>query len=468
MRASQIYYLSKDELIYEAHLRGIKLVPNYDSNQIRKLISQSLKDKILPQVENLKGVISVSSELSMCCKKVQIFDNLLEDLNNDIQPVNANKLEAKVSHLKNRIQNLKRFKMEQEDESKVKDLLTKVITQEKVFSEIFNKISPEELKLADDLLNESFKQDFPSQKSSDSVQGDNINNLPMTVTQDTSSTQRTVSHTTDQGDNTQEECIMSNSGPVINPNSFQYNSSNNFTSVFNKIPNPAECVIREIPTTDGLNAMELLNFLKSMLKLKSQCNLNDVEILAILLNFGKGPLLSKITECKEHNLSLENVHTILLETFIPATLRSKLHQDLVLRPQKNNEPLSVYIYEVKSYSKLLLSSFTEFQLVEFIKYGINFECRNTLTFQKNPVSFADLEQLCIASQNVIYSDATRNNMSDSNPNVNGNQHVSGFNQPNRGRYVSNIKTCFNCHKKGHISRNCYYQGNKNGNFSKNW
>lgn len=61
-----------------------------------------------------------------------------------------------------------------------------------------------------------------------------------------------------------------------------------------------------------------------------------------------------------------------------------LKQDLILRPQRHNEPLSIYIEEVKINAQVLMCEYSESQLVNFIKNGISPDIRNKLTFEANP------------------------------------------------------------------------------------
>lgn len=81
--------------------------------------------------------------------------------------------------------------------------------------------------------------------------------------------------------------------------------------------------------------------------------------------------------------------------------------------------------------------------------------------ENNPNKFADLDKLCIQSNNVYYNDFIRDSYFKNSKKLsttigdshckNQSLHPSG--SSNRDR--SNTKTCFLCNKPGHLAKNCW-------------
>ena len=145
------------------------------------------------------------------------------------------------------------------------------------------------------------------------------------------------------------------------------------------------------------------------------------------------------------------------------------------------ERLAHYISEIRESSLLLKVNLSEPQLVETILVGLSPEERSRLVLINRPNTFAELEQCCIHSSNVWYSDqnrralipqAQRRNETPplvSEPRIHRDsrhfrspkpshyqpaQNYQLKSQPNMSDTVSREKRCYNCGKQGHISRYC--------------
>ena len=131
-------------------------------------------------------------------------------------------------------------------------------------------------------------------------------------------------------------------------------------------------------------------------------------------------------------------------------MKENLKRDLVNRPQRVNEPLALYINDVKNHAKVLMCQYSEKELVEIIKCGISVQDRSKLVFVPNPQSFKELDQMCIQCQNIAYNDHMRD-LTRQQPSPRGN----------RPNYVHNVVenrpkiVCYNCGKIGHKSFQCY-------------
>lgn len=160
----------------------------------------------------------------------------------------------------------------------------------------------------------------------------------------------------------------------------QYNSLN-----FHKLPNRLEKYLLQLPTTDGLDVGKLLQLLKCNVKLKQETQvIVQSDLYQLLPSYCEGSLLNKVIEAKHKNVNIGSFHLDILTTFIHITPREKLKQDVVYRPQLYQEPLPVYISEIKINSEILKTFLPQTDLVSFIKHGIRPEERNKLVFDKNP------------------------------------------------------------------------------------
>lgn len=91
--------------------------------------------------------------------------------------------------------------------------------------------------------------------------------------------------------------------------------------------------------------------------------------------------MNKVIEAKHKNLNIGSFYLDILTTFIHITLREKLKQNVEYRPQLYQEPLPVYISEVKINSEILRLFLPQTDLVSFI---IRPKERNKIVFEKNP------------------------------------------------------------------------------------
>lgn len=426
----KVNYLFKDELAYELLLRGESVNSDVGANELRKMLRRSLRENKVPSVANLDRKVVMSEELKNLTCKLELLQTTVNDLDENSSSMSYARLETKLRHASLRLENSKHFKIDEALKNK------------------FEKLQ-EQLSKIDELY----------KTKQTSVNLEELNELEQSLSD------------TMQDEESETPIVNTNSTPVLpNPEnqnvpfqptlrSYENSSSSN---LFAKLKNPVEKQLEHFEITDGLNSQCLLKFLKNLIQFKKESFLRDSEVLNLIMPYAVGPLSNKILECKQLNCTVSYVHQQVINYFIPLALREKLKNDLVLRPQHPNEPLPVYIDEIKTNSEILCCTYSEQELVNFVKAGINPLCRNSVVFSGNPVTFKDLDSLCITSQNVAYNDFVRNKSS--------NVNVAPQNRPKpnyRPTNFVNHKLCYICGKPGHLARRCFYNENNVKSVPKN-
>lgn len=479
MESNQINYLFKDEIQYELVVRNVPFNEDFDTNDLRKLLRKSINTNVLPSVAKLSGKFTMSSEIKNCQTKLDFSQTLLESLQEDkkSKPKIVNKLSAKLKHLNHRISNLEQCRATSDQQEAIKILRENF---NKLFSE-FNQVKETfdqgELSSADSELNQSFLEDESQEEEQTNSNlkvstGDATSQEANVLVSQAVLTQKNVenqlsslTHVTSVVSEptfcqVENQCIAQNTLENQGLPSIE----NSLPSIFCKIQNPLDHQIQKFTSTDGLKISELLDFLKDLLKVQhSKISLSDIYL--ILENVSKGPLLSKIKFCINNNMNIGQIHKSVVDTFIPMPLLSRLKEDFVHRPQKTGEPFSVYLYEIKNFSNLLLCNYSEKSLVDYIMSGLNPQVRSQISIYDYPKCLMELEELCIASQTVSYKDMQREQLTQA-PHGNNATPPPAYYTPSPTRppharqYSSRYqgheapRRCYICNKLGHIARNC--------------
>lgn len=452
--AFQINYLTKEELIYELRFRNVQFKPEHGVDLLRKQLRQHLDVPV--SLNNLKGKLSIIPEIDLVQTKYSVLLNLLEDVNDSDNPLVYAKLNARIAHLCTRISNLNNCVMNDELKQKVSQLASGLKELNSKFLNIKSKISEDEMSKFEEILNKSLteEEDLTQQ----------LTNVGLPLNEMAEINQGDLGASTPKFN--PENQLDSPNAPVNIPLNIATNYIPNVPhssvynhGLFNKLPNPLEKYMNNFQITDGLDVNLLLLFLRNLVKIETETKLTSQEIYEILPSYCEGPLLCKIIESKQAGLPIELFHADLLNSFIPSTLKPRLCQDLIFRPQMYGEPLAVYINEIKIHHQVLRSQLTESELVTIIKNGISPEVRNKLVFESNPTCFKDLNDLCLQYNNVGYNDWIRENMRGATNQPNRECHNVNFGRANnrtpRVRSDNSRPVCYRCNKTGHIARQCY-------------
>uniref|UniRef100_A0A1B6K2E2 CCHC-type domain-containing protein n=1 Tax=Homalodisca liturata TaxID=320908 RepID=A0A1B6K2E2_9HEMI len=425
--ALKVDLLTKEELVYELMLRNVNTDKTDKVTDLRKRLRSVIKLNVQPNFLNLQNKLKIAEEFEIIKVKVSSIESSVEEILISKSTIDIVRFEQKLNHLQIRIKNLLKFKLDSTKEEELHKYMEKLGLAETKF-----KTLEVDSKLKEDIVRRLSETNMEEEDLSDVFEN------KLTFSASKSSDKTPIAGLTYRKEG---EC---GNDEVTN------------TSIFSKLPNPVEKHLKNFKITNGLNISELLEFIKNLLKLKNETHLLDTEVIELCLGYVTGPLLSKIMECKSDKKDIQELHSELLHYFVPLGLKENLKRELVTRQQKPGEPLSVYITEVRENSNILNCNYSEEELVEIIKLGINQDDRARLVFMKNPKTFEDLDRtlLCIQAQNVAYADHQRRKVNVKNFNV-------------KPKFVSNIqevKKCFNCNRVGHIAKNCYRPRNNLRNY----
>jgi hypothetical protein len=451
---SKIDLLSKSELEYELKLRNFDPDVKSTSSCLRKKLRQLIRSQVGKDVKYLSHKLVMEDELGYIDTSLKVLSGRLEDLNDKSRPIDILRFEAKSEHLNLRITNLKNFSMTEEIKKTIEGYANELKALNLKFEEINKAVDTDAKAVVLRRLSES------------NIEEENLDEVFENVNLTESS--KSVSDNREMSLNSKEQhasVIEHQNVTAILPNSEGAPSNlGNVkaleTNLFSKLPNPILKYFENLQVCDGLKIDSLLKFLGVVLRLKAETNLSNSQILEMCQQYCRGPLRNKLLECKSTHKNLEFFHKEVLDCFVPLGLREALKRDLVTRPQHPNEPLHTYVCMVKENSKLLCCNYSEAELVHLICMNMNQEDRSRLVFMPRPVSLADLNQLCIQSQNVGYVNWERNNMqARGKMSHQMNKPILG---PRTNKYVNNLNTkqespikCYNCQKLGHIARNCF-------------
>lgn len=219
-----------------------------------------------------------------------------------------------------------------------------------------------------------------------------------------------------------------------------------FNSLFNKLPNPIEHLIQNLPVTDGLDVDSLLQFLSVTLNIQERSTLNDIQLLNLIHSHALGPLADRLTFAINNNWSFDFFHAEVLNYFIPQRLLSVIEKEKFYRLQGSNEALSAFIVSIKEAARLLRLNKSESEIVGNICSGLNREERSRLVFQSRPCTFNELNLIAVQSQNLRFADVERERFETT---TSSHPRIQKINTN------SNRINCYHCSKPGHIAKNCF-------------
>lgn len=438
-------YLLSDELTYEALLRDYPSDVNVAA--LRKSLRGSSQEKHVDLTNLTK--LNFSDEVQLCTRKYQEIVRLSENVQSERSSSAILRLYQRVNHLIRRINNLIVWPERDELPPSTKSFIDSALVELPRIARVVKKIS-------DSFTSEELLEQDPSNDDRDSREVKSLVAM---------------------------ECNLS--GMQVPPVSVSKPDPQVSTlpiNMFGKITHPIEKFLTQIPCTDGLDIPNLLMFIKILMNLKNLPNLSDTQTLGLLIPYVVPPLRTKIQDSVQCGQNIDQLHSTLIHHFIPTGVYHQLVSDKVRRVQKVGELLGHYIADIKEHADILRAPFSERELIDLMLLGLNPAERSRLVFMPRPATFNELDQLCMHSANVHYSDSQREyhdrpqqgHDGGGSAGVHLSLPLTGSNSRGRNfrryddrvvvsnrHYASNPQApriCYKCGGSGHLRRECRYPG----------
>jgi hypothetical protein len=137
-----------------------------------------------------------------------------------------------------------------------------------------------------------------------------------------------------------------------------------------------------------------------------------------------------------------------------------LRLEMFGRLQRDKEPLSNYVEDIKEAASVLRLFLSESQVVANIIDGLSPSRRSRLVSQQAPVSYEDLSRLCVHDHNIPFSGDLRGQRNANrraaglqyHPRASANEFVASMASANNNSVTR--KRCFYCRQLGHLFRDC--------------
>lgn len=401
--------LTKEELLYELKVRNEKSEPNALVTDLRKKLRKLLSEGTLPNHKYLQNTTSIDEELSVIKSKIEKCEEIVTELHAQSRPIDVARCENKIDHVNLRLELISKYKMSEEQKLSAVQFLKDLNKC---------KVQLEDLNFDREQINESVRKLSSSNMEEEELDLEsvfvNVNKLSL-----------------EEKENVEMNVSV---GDKSKPTQFD-------SELYQKLPNPMLEYFHCVKSCNGLVVEELLDFLKLMVKIQKETELSESVILKLLIPKTSDPLQSKLIENK--NSSFREIREIVMKCFVPFGLKESLIRTHVNRVQGHNEPLALYVENIKMYSIILNCSYDEAELVEIMKMGINPRNRANLVFAGNPKTFRDMDDLCVQCQNVEY----------------GNSLRKPWENVQDARSRNDAKRCYNCNKIGHLARQCRFRTN---------
>jgi hypothetical protein len=182
--------------------------------------------------------------------------------------------------------------------------------------------------------------------------------------------------------------------------------------------------------------------------------------LELIYPFCKSPLRERVAEALGASVDFDQFHEDAIQYFVSRRVFEQLRQEMFGRLQREEESLSTYAQSIKDAATVLRLSLSETEVVAVVMDGLSPSQRSRLVFQKLPVTFRELDQLCIHYHNIRFGDQARCQAVPSDYRTGMNRRT----EPPTGDIVAGVSTtsygqarqkrCFYYNKVGHFRKSC--------------
>lgn len=233
-------------------------------------------------------------------------------------------------------------------------------------------------------------------------------------------------------------------------------------SVFTKLSHPVERLLRELPAADGLEIHSLLDFLPTVIKIRTFFSIPDKTLLEIIYSYCRESLSGRVNAALVASLTFGQFHMDLLRFFVPRRMFDVLKQDLFGRLQGQDESFSAYVNSIKDTATILQLPVSEGEIVANILEGLSPGQRTRFVFQPCPDSLEALDRICVHDQNISFADQSRSRARTSlvfSPRVpvavNNERQPTNFSFPSAPSTATPVtKFCFYCKGTRHFKKHC--------------
>jgi hypothetical protein len=453
-------HLLKDELEYELRVRGI--VGAGEVYLLRKQLRQAISScyPALPE-KFLTG--DVREDFGICVQKLRDLEHYCNDADRSC-PLVAARIKSRCLHLLARFQSLSKWEtsvalpvLEKEVQgsiSRLSELLTATGEVPGVFRSS-GAYSGTLIEMEDGILpgpSNSQVVTRPNLTSSVGVSEAEVDKVEVTV-----------------WDPLHE--IQACSGQTVAP-TYPVTFPSPNTSLFAKLPHPMETLLCEIPVISWLEVEPLLQFLTKVLEMRDHFGLPDRQVFDIIYPRCLEPLRARVNFALSQRFTVDQFQGDVLEHLVPRCLFDNLKQELFGRLQRADESFTAYVTSLKQAARVLKLPLTQREVIDNIVDGLSPQQRSRFVFEARPVTWADIDRLCIHYCNMSFTDGIRlcesserrkpvlqGHNSDTVGRGNRFQIVNVGSQGRGNRTPSNV-TCFYCKKVGHVLRD-YWKRQRN-------
>jgi hypothetical protein len=163
---------------------------------------------------------------------------------------------------------------------------------------------------------------------------------------------------------------------------------------FKNLPHPAERILRELPSVNGLDVNLLLQFLTKILEIRAVFTVTDQVLLQEIYPYCKEPLSNHVQQALNNGRAFDQLHEDIILSFIPRRRFDHLREERVARLQREEESLSAYSNAVKKAAQVLRLSLSDAEIVANIVDGLSKTQHSRLIF-KIHLQLSEIWRSCV-------------------------------------------------------------------------
>jgi hypothetical protein len=239
------------------------------------------------------------------------------------------------------------------------------------------------------------------------------------------------------------------------------------SDIYQKIENPLNYLLKQVPMVDGNDIDCLCVFLLKALNIIKIAQILPPKIYEMLMPRCKGELLECLHQALLTGEAFDSFHARVIQRFIRQRIFLRLRLEVYDRAQRKEETLASYIQSIKDAASYLRIQDEENQIVARVVAGLHPTQRVRFCFQPLPTTFAHWDQLVTLDRVEKYEDRTRDGETSSGVSS-GQSRESSISErtplttSRQYQKQNKPKICFRCGKSVHIQRYCFVKSSLDG------